>query len=88
MKNVTTKQSIASIFTRIWLLVLFVLNFATFAGIFMIILFPDFSALELNKSFRTFSMWSSNNDITNWGNSNIVFDFIYCNCKYSVNSIN
>ncbi len=67
MKNVTTKQSIASIFTRIWLLVLFVLNFTTFAGIFMITLFPDFSAFELNKSFQTFSMWSSINNITNWG---------------------
>lgn len=70
MSKATGKQRLASLFARISLVVLFLLNFIAFTGVFLITLFPNFHVSEFGNKFQEFSMWSfieSNTVITNWG---------------------
>ncbi len=66
MSKATGKQRVAALFIRLILIFLFIINFAAFAGIFIITLFPDMTVMEFTNKFQCFAMWE-NGTISNWG---------------------
>lgn len=85
MSKATGKQRIAAFFIRLLLIILFIINFAAFIGIFTITLFPNTSANEFISNFQWFAMWE-NGTISNWGivvlsviSFSIILDIIVIN---------